>query len=106
VRDGQTSPNRPRLVVSRSTCPPLFPLPPSERLCNRYCSNKHTPGYKTNAYHTTHTTYRRNRQVDFLLACMSTCSNCILGEFLRILSLLANEKTDDYFETLGYQPHK
>ena len=24
VRDGQTSPHRPRLVVSRSTCPPLF----------------------------------------------------------------------------------
>ena len=28
VRDGQTSPNRPRLVVSRSTCPPLFPPRP------------------------------------------------------------------------------
>jgi len=27
VRDGQTSPHRPRLVVSRSTCPPLFPSP-------------------------------------------------------------------------------
>jgi hypothetical protein len=27
VRDGQTSPHRPRLVVSRSTCPPLSPLP-------------------------------------------------------------------------------
>ena len=25
VRDGQTSPHRPRLVVSRSTCPPLSP---------------------------------------------------------------------------------
>ena len=25
VRDGQTSPHRPRLVVPRSTCPPLFP---------------------------------------------------------------------------------
>ena len=25
VRDGQTSPRRPRLVVSRSTCPPLSP---------------------------------------------------------------------------------
>jgi hypothetical protein len=42
VRDGQTSPHRPRLVVSRSTCLPLFPLPPREQLCNRYCSNKHT----------------------------------------------------------------
>ena len=27
VRDGQTSPHRPLLVVSRSTCPPLFPFP-------------------------------------------------------------------------------
>jgi hypothetical protein len=27
VRDGQTSPHRPRLVVSRSTCPPLSPSP-------------------------------------------------------------------------------
>ena len=29
VRDGQTSPHRPRLVVSRSTCPPLSPSPPA-----------------------------------------------------------------------------
>jgi hypothetical protein len=42
--DGQTSPHRPRLVVSRSTCPPLFPPPPPrEQLCNRYCSNKQQP---------------------------------------------------------------
>ena len=34
VRDGQTSPHTPRLVVSRSTCPPR------EQLCNRSCSNK------------------------------------------------------------------
>jgi hypothetical protein len=27
VRDGQASPHRPRLVVSRSTCPPLSPSP-------------------------------------------------------------------------------
>jgi hypothetical protein len=27
VRDGQTSPHRPRLVVSRSTCPPISPPP-------------------------------------------------------------------------------
>ena len=27
VRDGQTHPHRPRLVVSRSTCPPLSSLP-------------------------------------------------------------------------------
>jgi hypothetical protein len=32
VRDGQTSPHRPRLVVSRSTCPPLSPSP----LANSY----------------------------------------------------------------------
>ena len=42
VRDGQTSPHRPRLVVSRSTCPPPSQPPPHEQLCNRYCSNKHT----------------------------------------------------------------
>jgi hypothetical protein len=41
VRDGHTSPHRPRLVVSRSTCPPLSFSPPREQLCNRYCSNKH-----------------------------------------------------------------
>ena len=29
VRDGQTSPHRPRLVISRSKCPSLFPPPPS-----------------------------------------------------------------------------
>jgi hypothetical protein len=27
VRDGQTSPHRPRIVVSRSTCPPISPPP-------------------------------------------------------------------------------
>ena len=31
VRDGQTSPHRPRLVVSRSTCPPLSPSPHANR---------------------------------------------------------------------------
>jgi hypothetical protein len=41
VRDGQPSPHRSQLVVSRSTCPPL-PLPPREQLYQRYCSNKHT----------------------------------------------------------------
>ena len=42
VRDGH-SPHRPRLVVSRSTCPPLSPPPPLKQLCTRSCSNKHTP---------------------------------------------------------------
>jgi hypothetical protein len=37
VRDGQTNPHRPRLVVSHSTCPPHSPR---EQLCNRSCSNK------------------------------------------------------------------
>ena len=49
VRDGQTSPHRPQLVVSRSTCPPLFIPPTREQLCNRYCSNKHTA--RTNKRH-------------------------------------------------------
>ncbi len=40
--DGQTSPHRPRLVVSRSTCPPIFPPSPRKQLCTRSCSNKHT----------------------------------------------------------------
>jgi hypothetical protein len=42
VRDGQPSPHRPRLVVSRSTCPPISPPPPCKQLCTRSCSNKHT----------------------------------------------------------------
>ena len=50
-------------------------------------------------------THRRNRQVAFLPACMST-SWRIHGEFLRLLFFLANKKADDYFESLGYQPHK
>ena len=44
VRDEQTHPHRPRLVVSHSTCPPLSSPRPREHLCNRSCSNKtHTP---------------------------------------------------------------
>jgi hypothetical protein len=42
VRDRQTSPHRPRLVVSRSTCPPISPPSPRTQLCTRSCSNKHT----------------------------------------------------------------
>jgi hypothetical protein len=43
VRDGQTSPHRPRLVVSPSTCPPTFgAAPPRKQICTRSCSNKHT----------------------------------------------------------------
>jgi hypothetical protein len=43
LRDGQTSPHRPQLVVSRSTCPSISPPPPRKQLCTRSCSNKHTP---------------------------------------------------------------
>jgi hypothetical protein len=32
VRDGQPSPHRPRLVVSRSTCPPISSPPPRKQL--------------------------------------------------------------------------
>ncbi len=49
--------------------------------------------------------YRCNRHVAFLPACMST-SGRIHDEFLRLLFFLANKKADDYFEALGYQPHK
>jgi hypothetical protein len=48
VRDGQTSPHRPRLVVSRSTCPPLSPSPRANSfiigtaLINTHTHNKHT----------------------------------------------------------------
>jgi hypothetical protein len=42
VRDGQPSPHRPRIVVSRGTCPPISP-PPTQTVCTRSCSNKHTP---------------------------------------------------------------
>ena len=42
MRDERTHPHRPRLVVYHSTCRPLSSSPPSEQLCNRSCSNKHT----------------------------------------------------------------
>ena len=29
MRDGQTNPHSPRVVVSRSTCPPISPSPPT-----------------------------------------------------------------------------
>jgi hypothetical protein len=45
VRDGQTSPHRPRLVVSRSTCPPLSPSPHA---------NKFVIGTAEIKTHTTH----------------------------------------------------
>jgi hypothetical protein len=52
-------------------------------------------------------TYRRNRHVAFLPACMSTSGQGrIHDEFLRLLFFLANKKADDYFESLGYQPYK
>ena len=74
MRDEQTHPHRPRLVVSHSTCPPLSSsphahsfligpavikhtqyrlLPPREQLCNRSCSNKHTQSQSVMAPHFT-----------------------------------------------------
>jgi hypothetical protein len=50
-------------------------------------------------------TYRRNRHVAFLPACMST-SGRIHGERLRLIFFLSNKQADDYFAALGYQPHK
>ena len=41
VRDGQTSPHKPRLVVPHSTCPSLSPSPRTQ-LYNGSCSNKLT----------------------------------------------------------------
>jgi hypothetical protein len=41
VRDGQTSPHRPRLVVSRSTCPPLSPSPHANNFIGTAVINKH-----------------------------------------------------------------
>ncbi len=45
--------------------------------------------------------YRRNRQVAFLPACMTT-SGRIHGELLRLLFFLANKRADDFFQALGY----
>ena len=49
-------------------------------------------------------TYRRNRHVAFLPACMST-SGRIHGELLRLIFFISNKQAEDYFEALGYQPH-
>ncbi len=49
-------------------------------------------------------TYRRNRHVAFLPACMST-SERIHGELLRLIFFISNKQAEDYFEALGYQPH-
>ena len=40
VCGGQTSPHKPRLVVSHSTCPPLSCSPMRIQIFNRYCSDK------------------------------------------------------------------
>jgi hypothetical protein len=50
-------------------------------------------------------TYRRNRHVAFLPACMST-SGRIHGEHLHLIFFLSNKKADDYVATLGFQPHQ
>jgi hypothetical protein len=44
VRDGQTSPHRPRLVVSRSTCPPLSSAPHANSFVIGSAVIKHIPG--------------------------------------------------------------
>jgi hypothetical protein len=64
---------------------------PRGRRCRQICNNRNP--------------YRRNLQVAFLPACMST-SGCIHCEFLHLLFFLANKQADDYFQALGYQPHK
>jgi hypothetical protein len=45
VRDGQPSPHRPRLVVARSTCPPISPPPPHANsfVLGPAVINTHTP---------------------------------------------------------------
>jgi hypothetical protein len=50
-------------------------------------------------------TYRRNRHVAFLPACMSSAGR-IHGELLRLIFFLSDKQADDYFSALGYQPHK
>ena len=50
-------------------------------------------------------TYRRNRHVAFLPACMST-SGRIHGELLRLIFFLSNKQGEDHFAALGYQPHR
>jgi hypothetical protein len=44
VRDGQTSPHRPRLVVSHSTCPPLSSSPHANSFVIGPAVIKHTAG--------------------------------------------------------------
>jgi hypothetical protein len=61
--DEQTHPHRPRLVVSHSTCPPLSSSPHA---------NRFVIGPAVIKTHTHRDTYRRNRRVAFLPACMST----------------------------------
>jgi len=47
VRDGQTSPHRPLLVVPRSTCPPLFPSPHANTfIIGTAVINTHRPGLR------------------------------------------------------------
>ena len=48
--------------------------------------------------------YRQNRHVAFLPACMTT-SGRIHGEFLRLLYFISNKQAVAYFEALGYEAH-
>jgi hypothetical protein len=50
-------------------------------------------------------TYRRNRHLAFLPACMSTACR-IHGELLHLIFFPSNKQAEDYFAALGYQPHR
>ena len=83
--DGQTGPHRPRLVVSRSTCPPLSPSPHANRVIKGTTveSNKHAhilvPVSRANAYSGTRHALlspawrRRQWGTQVSLTCQKTC---------------------------------
>jgi hypothetical protein len=60
VRDGQTHPHRPRLVVSHSTCPPLSSSPHAHSFVIGPAVIKHTHTTIRNKTHT-HNTLKANR---------------------------------------------
>jgi hypothetical protein len=64
VRDGQTHPHRPRLVVSHSTCPPLSSFPHAHSFVIGPAVIKHTP----------------NRHWHMGSVCSSMSSSCLQGQ--------------------------